>query len=72
MKNGICPKCDSKEIYRLGKRRTSGISVMNISAMRRALLYNYVCVSCGCIEIYVIDKEDLEVIAKKGEKVNCK
>ena len=72
MKNGICPKCDFKEVYRLGKRRTTGISTMNISSVSRALLYNYVCTRCGYVESYVTDRKDLERIVKKGEKISPK
>lgn len=68
-KTGKCPKCESREIYRLGKRPTNGISVMNIGAFSRALLYNYVCTACGYVESYVADEDKMSAIVKKGEKV---
>lgn len=43
---------------------------MNISSTKRALLWNYVCSSCGYVESYVMDQEKLDEISQKGEKID--
>jgi|APSaa5957512535_1039671.scaffolds.fasta_scaffold236880_2 predicted nucleic-acid-binding Zn-ribbon protein len=69
MKNGKCPKCESKEIYHGEKRRSNGISVMNVSQFTQAWLDNYTCTQCGYVESYIIDSEIFEKIRKKWNKV---
>ena len=57
MKSGICPKCGENEVYGDGNK-PHGISVnwMAISWVNTILL---VCASCGYIEFYVENEEDL-------------
>ncbi len=69
MKKGICPKCQSKEVYsgtRLSKK--SGFYNSNtipLSGLRSAVLDNFVCGNCGYLESYIAKERDLLAIKKK-------
>ena len=67
MKNGICPKCESKEVYG-DVNNPHGISVdkLAFSPMNTILL---VCADCGYLEFYVENEKDLEKIKKRFGKV---
>jgi len=69
MKKGICPRCQSREIF-------SGIQVSNksgnhfsntipLSLFRGAVLDNFVCGQCGYVESYIAKEKDLAAIKKK-------
>jgi predicted nucleic-acid-binding Zn-ribbon protein len=73
MKKGVCPKCQSKEVYSGAKvSPKSGWNNSNtipVSGLRTAALDNYVCGSCGYVESYIARDKDLAVIRKKWEVV---
>jgi predicted nucleic-acid-binding Zn-ribbon protein len=69
MKKGVCPRCQSKEVY--GGTKVSPKAGWNssnaipISGLKTAALDNYVCGSCGYVESYIAKEKDLGVIRKK-------
>ena len=79
MRDGICPKCGSDEVYSGAevKRKTNGWgmnavpiqgSVVTILAIS-APLDNYVCGRCGYVESYIAYPEDLQRIVQEWPKV---
>lgn len=74
MKNGTCPKCDSKKIYAGNeiplKSGPFGSNSIPVSITSMASLDNYVCIECGYVESYVAASEKLEEIEKKWRNVN--
>ena len=66
MKNGKCPKCNSREVY-----KHSGISQrshLSVSTFKQAKLEDYVCAGCGYLEVYIIKSEDLKKIREKWQR----
>jgi hypothetical protein len=72
VEHGVCPKCESFEVYR---RRTGMVSDSGVYLWLGLLKYieidTYVCTNCGYIENYTADKKQLAQIArhKKWERV---
>jgi len=76
MKNGLCPKCGSSDVYTQNKgiytRKSGELPAhlhINISTFSSADFDNYLCAACGYIESYVADLSDLPKIASKWKKV---
>ena len=73
MKNGICPKCNSTEVFAgtnlVFKGGSYGANSIPISFWVYAPLDNYVCATCGYVESYVADSNKLSEIRKKWLKV---
>lgn len=71
MKSGVCPKCDSKNVYSganiFPKSGPFGSNSIPVSLTSIAALDNYVCVDCGFVESYV-EADKLEEIARKWKK----
>jgi len=67
MKDGICPKCNSTEIYAGTNMAFKGGIV--ISFLRYIGVDYYVCAMCGYVESYLSDLYDLSEIKKKWSKV---
>jgi len=69
MKNGICPRCQGKEIFDgIGVSYKSGMHQSNtipVSLFRMATLNNFVCGQCGYVESYIAKEKDLASIKKK-------
>ncbi len=71
MKNGICPKCNSSEIYAGMKwflKLTSATIIpiaLGISAKREY----FVCARCGYVESYITDSSMLDEIRKRWLKI---
>ncbi|MDD4769376.1 MAG: hypothetical protein PHT52_06250 [Eubacteriales bacterium] len=61
MKNGICPRCHSTQVYSSSKLRaeTGNASSIPLSFFRSIPLDNYVCTNCGYVESYVSEPEML-------------
>ncbi|MEZ4936954.1 MAG: hypothetical protein R2799_05115 [Crocinitomicaceae bacterium] len=59
MKNGICPKCQSTEIYTDGTSKRGDRSSIPISSWKKFFIDTYACFICGYIEEY-IEKDDLK------------
>lgn len=67
MKNGRCPKCGSSEVHQalmLGER--TGLLISTFSSAR---VMTCICVSCGYLEEYVLDRDKLAQIAEKWPRV---
>ena len=73
MRKGVCPKCQSKEVYGGTKiRPRSGWHNSNtvpVTGLKAAALDNYVCGSCGYVESYIAKEKDLAEIKKKWDLV---
>jgi hypothetical protein len=73
MKNGICPKCGSKDVRsgtqwsRGGTYSSNRIPLGNM--VSGAPLDNYVCVNCGYVESYISDERSLREIARYWPRV---
>lgn len=73
MKQGTCPKCNSKEVYAgvdvLPKSGPFGSNSIPVSIVSIAALDNYVCTECGYLERYIADDEKLKEISKKWKSI---
>jgi predicted nucleic-acid-binding Zn-ribbon protein len=67
MKNGKCPKCSSREIFK--HSAVTARSNLAVSFFNQAKLEDYVCTQCGYLESYVNKAEDLKKIKKKWKRV---
>ena len=67
MKDGICPKCNTREVH-IYKNTAAELSI-NLSFFGSAGLIYYICTHCGYVELFVEDKEKLPRIAEKYPKV---
>lgn len=71
MKNGICPKCQSSEVYDdtskgwLARSYRDGIAVDGFSSVA---IINYVCTDCGYTESYIQNEKDVEIIRRKWNR----
>lgn len=68
MKDGICPKCGSHEVYTADKG--SHRNGMAIGIMRSARVQDYVCADCGYVEQYILNTSSLELIRQKWERAD--
>jgi len=72
MRNGVCPKCKSTEIYHKSDGIRTGIGdriFVSVSWWSKAMLDNYVCTNCGHVESYIPEARDLADIARKWDRV---
>ena len=76
MKNGICPKCQSGEVYwHKGSEEHEQITVKEAAIpffgafAETAWPEKYVCASCGYIEYYLSEAKGLQVVKEHWEKV---
>ena len=69
MKKGVCPKCQSKEVYAgtkiSPKAGWNNSNTIPVTGLKTGALDNYVCGSCGYVESYIAKEKDLAVIRKK-------
>ena len=78
MKNGVCPKCNSTEVYRGAGGLKAGNGechlVIGLWPPKDIFLSTYICIQCGYTEMYVadhnMDKLNALVKEKDWEKVN--
>ena len=69
MRDGICPKCGSEEVYK--KQSTSYLQI-RLTWIRAVYPTNYVCANCGYYEWYIDNNAALEVIRNQWESANPK
>ncbi len=76
MKNGICPKCQSGEVYRhKGSENSERITLKEAAIPVFGAFAQitwpdkYVCLSCGYIEYYLPEAANLELVKENWEKV---
>lgn len=67
MKDGICPKCNSEEVYFDGTGR-HGID-LKISYSYVHGTHLYICADCGYIEFYAQTGFDLQKVKEKYQRV---
>jgi predicted nucleic-acid-binding Zn-ribbon protein len=78
MKDGICSKCGSSNVYRgpVGWVATGWAfkdsALLPMTMMSGAVLTNYVCTACGYVERYVESPTDKNTIAENWEKVESR
>jgi hypothetical protein len=75
VKNGTCPKCESKSIY-CGdkiplKNGPFGSNSIPVSIISIAALDNYVCTDCGYIESYIAEKDKRKEIIESWRSINA-
>lgn len=69
MKSGVCPKCESHEVY-MAKGGSSIRSItVTITMWSMAPVILYVCTHCGHLELYLPKGEVLAAIQQKWDKV---
>jgi len=73
MENGKCNNCDSDQVYRSLNGIISGnklVFVRHLSRITsRSDKMTYICTNCGYYKNYIVDKEILQKITGKWEKV---
>jgi len=73
LKTGICPKCNSHEVFSgagiVLKKGPFGSNSIPIGLTSIAALDNFVCSECGYVERYVSDESKLAEISRKWGKV---
>ena len=73
MRKGVCPKCQSREVYvgtKVGmKSGWNNSNTIPVTGLKAAALENYVCGSCAYVESYIAKEKDLAAIKKKWELV---
>ena len=75
MRDGICPKCGSTDVYsgaslpRMSKVGSYWSNVIPITLMGVAALDNYVCTACGYVESFISEAGSLEKIRRKWPRV---
>ena len=80
MNNGVCPKCNSTEVYRGTASEGEGLSAGSYNSLIEIIagktqttlwIETYICRSCGCVEMRVANRQDLAALpqAEGWEKV---
>jgi hypothetical protein len=78
MKKGVCPICGSTEVYvgttRMKATRSNyyGSNSVPINWATLAPLENFVCITCGYVESYILDAGKLEKIQKHWKRADGK
>lgn len=76
MKRGVCPKCNSTNVYDGSqlpfKKGSYSQYAIKISAAFAAALNRYVCVDCGYVESYVASPTKLKRISETWPRVDSK
>jgi predicted nucleic-acid-binding Zn-ribbon protein len=71
MREGICPKCGSNEIYKNKKLQPLNSLLLKFAwGWIRAYMNRYVCASCGYTEAYIEDETSMQNIIKVFEPLN--
>jgi len=70
MRNGICPKCKSGNIYfRKPSGFKGGADFLFLGPVTRSFTEVFICTDCGFIERYITNDSDLQKIKDKWTKV---
>lgn len=71
MKNGICPKCDGREVYRQpgNHHAPETISLTGGVVNQGAAPAKYVCATCGFLEYYLPEQKHIQVVRENWERV---
>lgn len=65
MKDGTCPKCNMNDVHCNPEEWSHPYSGISIGFMSSALLHHAVCVNCGYVELYILDKNTRQEIARR-------
>ena len=64
MKSGVCPKCDSSNVY------FKEYALDNVTLDGKSVPYvDYICTNCGYFETYITDKDALGKIVTHAKKL---
>jgi len=72
MKDGQCPKCGAQTVYRKQFSRPGyGVSTIQVKGAlsQAAPLDNYVCTTCGYVELYLEDAGEIRYITDHWDRV---
>lgn len=65
-----CPKCSSTEIFiSKGKKHDQHGNKIRISGFKRIPLDHYTCINCGYTEEWVTDKDSLDFVRRKFDRL---
>ena len=70
MRDGICPKCGSHEVYTSLSPGQRSFIIVSFWTVRGERLRDYVCADCGYAEQYVLSPNSLEKIRQKWERAD--
>lgn len=71
MRNGLCPKCGSKNIFTQKNGINFGSFEVNTGFfVTFSPTDDYICADCGYFERYIDDKKKLAEVAQKWARVN--
>lgn len=72
MKNGICPRCNGAEVYsQPGSIRQSELITLKPGIVSKGTPPDrFICVSCGYVEFFLANEEDLQVVRDTWQRVN--
>jgi len=71
MKNGVCPKCHSTQVYRGASTEGEGLSagtfnfLVEISREKTQTtlwIDTYICRVCGYVEMHIANRDDLQAL----------
>jgi predicted nucleic-acid-binding Zn-ribbon protein len=67
MHNGICPKCQGREIYRVSQGGAGGY--VSLGMVQAAPLTHLICTECGYVELYILETSQLAKVRKHGRRI---
>lgn len=72
MKNGRCPGCSGTEIFHQpGHHAQSEKITLKTGVLSKGTAPDrYVCGSCGRVELYLVEGEDLDLVRQTWERVS--
>jgi len=68
MKDGVCPRCGSDEVYRSASTLDQR-SRRVLAWFTNVGLHELICCNCGLVETYLADMTDVEKVRAKCTKV---
>jgi predicted nucleic-acid-binding Zn-ribbon protein len=66
MRNGICPKCQGQEIYKVSRFGAHGN--IDLGLVQTAPLTHLICTDCGYVELYILELSQLPKVRKHGRR----
>jgi predicted nucleic-acid-binding Zn-ribbon protein len=70
MRDGVCPKCGSREVYTKKHGMMGNYRVLPITIMDSVNFQDFVCTECGYVESYILDQQALNRIAQKWNRAD--
>jgi hypothetical protein len=70
MRDGVCPKCNSNEVYYSTTRGAYGTLLVSFWAAIPTKIIHYVCTDCGNVESYIFDKKALAEISANWNRAD--